>query len=339
MSTLEPVPYETIRVERDTDGVAVMVINRPEVHNAISRQMVEEMHHALGQLEVDESCRALILTSAGGKAFMSGADIAEMRERRRADALQGINSTLFARFEAFPHPTVAAVVGWCLGGGCELSLTCDFRVAGASARFGQPEVGLGIMAAAGATRRLPALVGLRHARRLLFSGAIIDAQAAADIGLHDQKGGHDEQDEQHAEAEAVTERHHRGLQELRLTGGFEQQRGKPDHRRRGREENRPQPVGHGVDDRGNEGASGRIFVHGTDENDGVVDDDARHADEAHDREHRQRQVPDCMTVDRADEAEGDDRHDNDGACPAREYPGKDDIDSHECRGEAGGRLA
>ncbi|MEZ6025065.1 MAG: enoyl-CoA hydratase/isomerase family protein [Planctomycetota bacterium] len=186
MSTLEPMPYETIRVERDTEGVAVMVINRPEVHNAISRQMVEEMHHALGQLEADESCRALILTSAGGKAFMSGADIAEMRERRRADALQGINSTLFARFEAFPHPTVAAVVGWCLGGGCELSLTCDFRVAGASARFGQPEVGLGIMAAAGATRRLPALVGLRHARRLLFSGAIIDAQEAADIGLVDR---------------------------------------------------------------------------------------------------------------------------------------------------------
>ena len=75
MSTLEPMPYETIRVERDTEGVAVMVINRPEVHNAISRQMVEEMHHALGQLEADESCRALILTSAGGKAFMSGADI------------------------------------------------------------------------------------------------------------------------------------------------------------------------------------------------------------------------------------------------------------------------
>lgn len=186
MPPLEPAAYETIRVECGDDGVATITIHRPEVHNAINHQMVDEMHHALGLLEQDEACGALILTAAGGKAFMSGADIAEMRERRHADALKGINSTLFARFERFPRPTLAAVVGWCLGGGCELALTCDFRIAGASARFGQPEVGLGIMAAAGATRRLPALVGLRHARRLLFSGEIIDAEAAAAIGLVDQ---------------------------------------------------------------------------------------------------------------------------------------------------------
>ena len=169
-----------------TRGVAVLAIDRPEVRNAISKQMVDEMHDALGRIEGESSVRALILTATSAKAFMSGADIAELRERRREDALLGINSALFARFERFPAPSVAAIRGWCLGGGCELALTCDFRVAGESSRFGQPEVGLGIMAAAGATRRLPALIGLRHARRLLFSGALIDAQEAATIGLVDR---------------------------------------------------------------------------------------------------------------------------------------------------------
>lgn len=177
--------YDTITVGID-DGIAVITLNRPDVRNAINQQMVDDLHAALEALEQDDAVRALILTSAGGKAFMSGADIAELRERRREDALKGINSSLFARLERFPRPTVAAIVGWCLGGGCELSLTCDFRVAGRSSKFGQPEVGLGIMAAAGATRRLPALVGLAAARRLLFSGAIIDVDEAASIGLVDR---------------------------------------------------------------------------------------------------------------------------------------------------------
>ena len=178
--------YDTLLLEVAEDGVAVVTLNRPDVYNAINRQMVQDLHDVLDRLEADDGVRAMILTSAGGKAFMSGADIAEMRERRHADALKGINATLFSRIERFPRPTVAAVVGWCLGGGCELALTCDFRVASASSKFGQPEVGLGIMAAAGATRRLPALIGLRHARRLLFTGGIIDAATAGDIGLVDE---------------------------------------------------------------------------------------------------------------------------------------------------------
>jgi len=179
------VSYKTITLV-EADGVATITFDRPEVRNALSRQMVDDLHMALGLLEAREGLRALIFTGAGGEAFMSGADIAELRERRRADALQGINSTLFARIERFPRPTVAAVVGHCLGGGCELALACDFRVAGASSRFGQPEVGLGIMAAAGGTRRLPALVGLAQARRLLFSGGVIEAPEALAIGLVDR---------------------------------------------------------------------------------------------------------------------------------------------------------
>ncbi len=177
--------YKTIALI-EADGVATITFDRPEVRNALSRQMADDLHMALGVLEGRDALRALIFTGAGGEAFMSGADIAELRERRRADALQGINSTLFARIERFPRPTVAAIVGHCLGGGCELALACDFRVSGASSRFGQPEVGLGIMAAAGGTRRLPALVGLAQARRLLFSGAVIEASEALAIGLVDR---------------------------------------------------------------------------------------------------------------------------------------------------------
>jgi enoyl-CoA hydratase len=177
--------YKTIRLE-EQGGVARLTFDRPEVRNALSKTMVEELHLVLGTLEPREDLRALVFTGAGGQAFMSGADIAELRDRRREDALQGINSTLFARIERFPRPTVAAITGFCLGGGCELALACDFRVAGASARFGQPEVGLGIMAAAGGTRRLPALVGLAQARRLLFTAAVIGAGEALEIGLVDR---------------------------------------------------------------------------------------------------------------------------------------------------------
>ncbi|MHC5011536.1 MAG: enoyl-CoA hydratase/isomerase family protein [Planctomycetota bacterium] len=178
--------YETVLLDVAEDGVATITLNRPDVHNALNQQMVDDLHAALGALEARDDLRGLVITSAGGKAFMSGADIAELRERGREDALKGINSTLFARIEEFPRPVVAAIRGWCLGGGCELALSCDFRVAGEGAKFGQPEVGLGIMAAAGGTRRLPALVGLSHARRLLFSGQIIDAEEAARIGLVDR---------------------------------------------------------------------------------------------------------------------------------------------------------
>jgi enoyl-CoA hydratase len=175
----------TIRVEV-AGSVATITLDRPEVRNAIHLEMVEEMHATLQDLEGRDDVHALVFTGAGGKAFASGADIAELRERRRDDALKGINGTLFARVERFPRPTVAAIVGYALGGGCELALACDFRIAGESARLGQPEVTLGIMAAAGGTRRLPALVGLAHARRLLFSGAVVDAAEALRMGLVDR---------------------------------------------------------------------------------------------------------------------------------------------------------
>jgi enoyl-CoA hydratase len=164
-------------------GIAVVTLNRPEARNAINLKMVGDLHAALDALAADAATRVLILTGAGGAAFASGADIRELRERRAADALRGINSGLFLKVEQFPLPTIAAVRGFALGGGCELALACDLRIAGESARFGQPEVGLGILPAAGATYRLPRIVGWGRAREMILTGRILDAREALDIGL------------------------------------------------------------------------------------------------------------------------------------------------------------
>jgi len=166
-----------------SDGIAVVTIHRPEARNAINLEVVNEMHAALQALADDQTTRVLILTGSGRMAFASGADIRELRDRRAADALRGINSSLFMAVERFPLPTIAAVSGYALGGGCELALACDLRIAGESARFGQPEVGLGIIPAAGGTYRLPRLVGAGRARELILTGRIIDADEALAIGL------------------------------------------------------------------------------------------------------------------------------------------------------------
>ncbi len=174
---------ETITVEVGDDGVALLTLNRPEVRNAISREMTDEIVAALDELAERDDVAALILTGAGGKAFAAGADIAELRDRKRDDALAGINSRTFRRVAEFPRPTIAAIVGFALGGGCELALACDLRVAGEGAKLGQPEVGLGIIPGAGACYRLPRLVGVGVAKELIFTGRIVDAPEALRIGL------------------------------------------------------------------------------------------------------------------------------------------------------------
>lgn len=172
-------------VRREQHGaVALLVLDRPEKMNALDQAMVDALHAALATLEAEvDDVSAVVLTGAGERAFVAGADIAELRERRADDARAAINARLFDRLARLPMPTIAAVRGFALGGGCELAIACDLRVAGRSARFGQPEVGLGIIAAAGGTYRLPALVGLGRARELLFTGRIVDADEALAIGL------------------------------------------------------------------------------------------------------------------------------------------------------------
>ncbi len=165
------------------DAIATLTINRPEVRNALNLATVQECHAALQALAADQTVGVLIITGAGDTAFVSGADINDIRDRDLADGLAAINSSLFSVVERFPRPTIAAVNGYALGGGCELALACDIRIAADTAKFGQPELGLGIIPGAGATQRLPRIVGLGLAKHLVLTGEIIDAPRALDIGL------------------------------------------------------------------------------------------------------------------------------------------------------------
>ncbi|WP_428837634.1 enoyl-CoA hydratase/isomerase family protein [Streptomyces olivaceiscleroticus] len=171
--------FETLRVEERADRV-VVTLYRPTARNAISGQMISELHAVCDLLERDP--KLLLLTGHGG-VFAGGADIAELLRRGRDEALQGINSRLFERVRRLPMPTVAAVDGWALGGGAELSYACDIRIAGPDAVFGNPEPGLGILAAAGASWRLPELVGESVAKQVLLAGRNLDAAAALATGL------------------------------------------------------------------------------------------------------------------------------------------------------------
>jgi enoyl-CoA hydratase len=170
-------------VEIDNAGIALCTFNRPDKRNALNLEMVEELRLLLQELGADPKVRVLLFHGAGGKSFISGADIAQLRERKAADALAQINSALFREIELFTRPTIACIEGYALGGGCELALACDLRIAGDNAKMGQPEVALGIIPGAGATYRLPRIVGMGRARDLIYTGRIIDADEAHAIGL------------------------------------------------------------------------------------------------------------------------------------------------------------
>jgi enoyl-CoA hydratase len=169
----------TIVVEELADRV-VVTLHRPEARNAVNAAMVGELHDVCAALE--DRPRLLLLTGDGG-TFAAGADIAELRERGRDQALQGINSRLFDRIARLPLPTVAAVDGYALGGGAELAYACDLRLATPAATFGNPEPGLGILAAAGACWRLRELVGASIAKQVLLAGRRLDAEDAYRLGL------------------------------------------------------------------------------------------------------------------------------------------------------------
>jgi enoyl-CoA hydratase len=165
------------------DGpVATLTVNRPEVRNALDTATVAEFHAALDAVRAARAT-VLIVTGAGDKAFVSGADIRAIRERRRDDALCGINSRLIAAVEAHEAVTIAAVNGYALGGGCELALACDIRLAAESAVFGQPEPAIGIIPGAGATQRLPRIVGIGRAKEMILAGARWSAPQALAYGL------------------------------------------------------------------------------------------------------------------------------------------------------------
>jgi enoyl-CoA hydratase len=178
--------YELIRYEERADGLAVCTLDRPEVRNALNEAMVEEIRSLLRKAARDPNLRVLILAGGGEGGHLAGADVRELRDRRAADALRRINSALFRELEQFPRPTIAVLRGVAVGGGLELAMACDLRVCAEDAKLGQPEVGIGIIPGAGATYRLPRLVGLGRAKEIIFTGRIFDGREAYRIGLVDR---------------------------------------------------------------------------------------------------------------------------------------------------------
>jgi enoyl-CoA hydratase len=176
--------FTTLTLERD-GRIGIVTINRPDKLNALNHDTIAELGEAFATMAADDAVDVVILTGAGEKAFVAGADIAELS---RQDALSGLD---FARFgqdvfrsiERCPKPVIAAVNGFALGGGCELALACHIRIAAENAKFGQPEVNLGIIPGYGGTQRLARLIGLGRATELVLTAALIDAQEAFRIGL------------------------------------------------------------------------------------------------------------------------------------------------------------
>lgn len=175
--------YKTIIVEKD-ENVAVLTINRPDKLNALNYKVHEEGIAALEGLKNDPKIRTVIITGAGEKSFIAGADISEFAGQTpisQRKAFQG--KTLFNSIDTFPKPVIAMINGFCLGGGCEISLACDIRIASENAKFGQPEINLGIIPGGGGTQRLTRLVGEGKSMEMILTGNMIDAATALNIGL------------------------------------------------------------------------------------------------------------------------------------------------------------
>jgi enoyl-CoA hydratase len=176
--------YENLLVERD-QSVLVVTINRPKVLNALNASTLAELSQALDEAEHDEGVRAIVLTGAGPKAFVAGADINELAVQTPVGGREHARTgqALLDRIERFGKPVVAAINGFALGGGCELAMACTIRLASDTAKFGQPEINLGLIPGYAGSQRLPRLVGRGRALELLLTGAPISAEEAFRIGL------------------------------------------------------------------------------------------------------------------------------------------------------------
>ncbi|MFR7417814.1 short-chain-enoyl-CoA hydratase [uncultured Megasphaera sp.] len=167
------------------NGIATITINRPKALNALNLDTVTELKDAIEKIAVDKAVKVVVITGAGEKSFVAGADIKEMATKTPAEGREWgqFGQNVFTEIENMPQPVIAAINGFCLGGGCELSCACDIRYASENAKFGQPEVGLGITPGFGGTQRLTRVVGRGQAKELIYTGGMIDAEAAKAIGL------------------------------------------------------------------------------------------------------------------------------------------------------------
>jgi len=177
--------YKTLIIERKPDGIAVIIVNRPDKLNALNALVMQELDHAVEDINVDRSVRAVIVTGAGEKAFVAGADIFELSklDEESGHVLATNGQSVFMRIARSPKPFVAVVEGYALGGGCELALSCHMRVAGGNAVFGLPEVTLGLIPGYGGTQRLSRLVGQGRAMEMILTGNPVKAEQALNIGL------------------------------------------------------------------------------------------------------------------------------------------------------------
>lgn len=176
---------ETLLVDVDADGIAIVTINRPDKLNALNAQVLDDLDAWFTAAEFDAEVRGVLITGAGEKSFVAGADIKQFKQ---LDAISGHafavrGQAVFSRIERFPKPVMAVVNGFALGGGSELSLACHLRVASEKARFGQPEVNLGIIPGYGGTQRLPRIVGKGIATELVLTGDMVSAARAYEVGL------------------------------------------------------------------------------------------------------------------------------------------------------------
>ncbi len=176
-------PYETIVVEKE-DGIAVVKLNRPPV-NSLNAKAYSEIYDVFCQLENDESVKAIVLTGSGEKAFAAGLDVKEVAGKTIPDyyAFNRLSGGCVDKVAAIQKPTIAALFGFVFGGGCELALACDLRIASTDANIGCPEVNLGIIPGSGGTQRLPRLLGVAKAKELLFMGETVSGEEAYRIGL------------------------------------------------------------------------------------------------------------------------------------------------------------
>jgi enoyl-CoA hydratase len=174
---------ETITVER-RGAVAVLTINRPDKLNALNEQVHAEAVAALDELKHDDSVRVLVIKGAGEKAFVAGADIREFQQQTPITQREQFHEkTLFNSIDTFPKPVIAMINGFCLGGGNEIALACDLRIAGENAKFSQPEINLGLIPGGGGTQRLTLLIGEGRAMEMVLTGDMIDAETALKFGL------------------------------------------------------------------------------------------------------------------------------------------------------------
>lgn len=177
---------QTVLFDRE-DRVAVLTVNRPDKLNALNQQVRDETLEHLETIENDDSLGAVVITGQGEKSFIAGADIGEFEGRSPFDQREAMRfPRVFDVMSSFPKPVIAMINGFCLGGGCELAMSCDLRIAADVARLGQPEIKLGLIPGGGGTQRLPRLVGMGNAMRMILSGDMIGAEEALRIGLVDQ---------------------------------------------------------------------------------------------------------------------------------------------------------